>query len=42
MEGDVREKYPQAPADICIPKMPNPNVLRDDEEIKRMSVIRSL
>ena len=38
MEGKVRNKYPQAPAEIIVPNVPNPNALRDEEEIKgRMS-----
>jgi hypothetical protein len=26
MEGEVRAKYPQAPAESCFPNSPNPNV----------------
>jgi hypothetical protein len=36
MDGDVWEKYPQAPEEICFPNVPNPNVLRDEEDILRM------
>ena len=36
MEGDTREKYPQAPEEIRVPNFPNANSLRDEEEIRRM------
>jgi hypothetical protein len=36
MEGAVRKKYPQAPAEIVLPNIPNPNVLRGEEEIRRL------
>lgn len=35
MEGGVRKKYPQAPTEICVPNGANPNVLRDEEEIRQ-------
>ena len=35
MDGDVRAKYPQAPAEICFPNSPNPNVLCPRDDILR-------
>ena len=35
MDGEVRAKYPQAPAEICFPNSPNPNVLCPRDDILR-------
>jgi hypothetical protein len=35
IEREVREKYPQAPAEICFPNSPNPNVLCPEGDLLR-------
>jgi hypothetical protein len=42
MEGDTWGKYPQAPAEICLSNLPNSNMLRDEQEIRRMPDSRNL